>query len=474
MQGFRMGQMPRTMGSTGSVGCQLGPYTKLNQHCPSAARGFPLPPQRHPKTQTNPASQLDQHVRRFAEAEIATPTSHIRGQSCHCRLQAHAFSVSRDFPNPLLKPLDGLRRNPTPNLRTISETESEKLALLRSRHRTLLVVHLELESLCDELRDAVHHPLTRPFGTDVDVAIVRISNKPVSPALQLPVEFVEHEVTEQGRKWASLRSPLHAGTDQPVLHHSGIQECADELQQPLIPDSFRNLIHQFVVIDSIEEFLQIELHDPAVACSDVLLRLRHCLMSRATRPEAVVAVGERRVPLPLQNLRHRLLDKSVQRGRNAELAHSSVRFGYFYPFHRLWFIGPTQQLFPYNQECRIVGEFIDGHAIDPRATLVGLDSPDCLLQVFPLTYRLHYSIRAGWVFGFILRPGRFRLFPVGFSGFTRQRGREVQLLLDSLLLVALEIHDLITLISFRPSVRVPGLAYLFAPPFGSECLTSLA
>jgi len=107
--------------------------------------------------------------------------------------------------------------HPTPNLRTIGEAESEKLPLLRSRHRTLFVVHLELESLCDELRDAVHHPLTRPFAANVDVAIVRVSNKPVSPALQLSVEFVEHEVAEQGRKWASLQGPFHTGTDQPVL-----------------------------------------------------------------------------------------------------------------------------------------------------------------------------------------------------------------------------------------------------------------
>ena len=60
------------------------------------------------------------------------------------------------------------------------------------------------------------------------------------------------------------------------------------------------------------------------------------------------------------------------------------------------------------------------------------------------------------------------------SRFTRQPNREVQLFLDILLLAVLEIHDLLTLISFGPSVPVPGLAYLFAPPFGLECLTSLA
>jgi hypothetical protein len=30
------------------------------------------------------------------------------------------------------------------------------------------------------------------------------------------------------------------------------------------------------------------------------------------------------------------------------------------------------------------------------------------------------------------------------------------------------------LLSFGPSVTVPGLAYLLTPPFGMECLTSLA
>src|SRR5206468_10118800 len=141
------------------------------------------------KAQPNPASQLNQQVRRFAESEIATPAPHIRSQSRYRRLQAHAFGLPRDFPNPFLKPLDSLRRNPAPNHGTVGETESEKLPLLRSRHRTLLVVYLELEALRDELRKAVHHPLTRPFAANVDITVVRVANKTMSTALQFPVEF---------------------------------------------------------------------------------------------------------------------------------------------------------------------------------------------------------------------------------------------------------------------------------------------
>jgi hypothetical protein len=54
------------------------------------------------------------------------------------------------------------------------------------------------------------------------------------------------------RPWTSLRSPLHARADQPVLHHPRIQECPDKFQQPLVLDPLRDLRHQFVVVDSIE------------------------------------------------------------------------------------------------------------------------------------------------------------------------------------------------------------------------------
>src|ERR1700674_4129139 len=117
----------------------------------------------------------------------------------------------------------------------------------------------------------------------------------------------------------------------------------------------------------------------------------------------------------------------------------------------------------------------DGHPVDARPTLFGLHLPQCCLQVFSLTYFLHQSIRAGWVFGPIHRPGRFSPFPSHLSGFTRQRRREVQLHLDFLLLVVLETHGLLTAPS-RSALQPPFPAWpvncsAFRHP---ECLTSLA
>src|SRR4030095_10717197 len=186
-------------------------YTQVNQHRPTAAWGFPLPPQRRPKAQPNPASQIDQQVRCLAESEVATPTPHIRGQSRHRRLQTHTLGLPRDFPNPLLEPLDRLRRDPAPNHASVGETESEELPLLRSRHRALLLVNLELESLRDESLATVHHPLTRS-----------------SAALRFPFEFLEREIADAGRKSAGWRGPFHAGTDRPVPHRPGVQDRPNE------------------------------------------------------------------------------------------------------------------------------------------------------------------------------------------------------------------------------------------------------
>ena len=55
-----------------------------------------------------------------------------------------------------------------------------------------------------------------------------------------------------GREWTSLGSPFHTWADQSILHHPGVQERPDELQQPLVLDSFSGLPQQFVVIDSIK------------------------------------------------------------------------------------------------------------------------------------------------------------------------------------------------------------------------------
>jgi 3',5'-cyclic AMP phosphodiesterase CpdA len=98
----------------------------------------------------------------------------------------------------VLKPFQSFRRDNALNFWAGAKAEPEKLPFLRSRHCTLRFVYLELEFVGDEARDALHHPLTSPLAAHVDVAIIRVAEVAVATTLELAVEFVEHEVGQQG------------------------------------------------------------------------------------------------------------------------------------------------------------------------------------------------------------------------------------------------------------------------------------
>jgi hypothetical protein len=68
----------------------------------------------------------------------------------------------------------------------------------------------------------------------------------------------------------------------------------------------------------IQEFLQIQVHHPAVSFGDILLRRSHRLMCRALGSKPIAVLGKRPIPPALQNLHHRLLDKSIQHCRDGQ------------------------------------------------------------------------------------------------------------------------------------------------------------
>src|SRR5262249_34765145 len=155
--------MPGSMATAGHV-AQLPPDSQRDECRSPTPWCFPLAPQGSPQSQADPASESDQHLGRLAEAEIATPATHIQGQLFHYRLDADALGLARDLPDSLLEPCQRFRRYRASDIRTGRKAEPEELPFLRSCHRTLRLIYLELELLRDEARDAFHHPLTRAFA----------------------------------------------------------------------------------------------------------------------------------------------------------------------------------------------------------------------------------------------------------------------------------------------------------------------
>ncbi len=348
-------------------------------------------------------------------------------------------------------------------LQAIADQTGDRAALLRLAE-TLTAFLARLRSAAETLSVTERQRIVRLLVKDVLVGEDTITIRHSIPIPSRPPQNGgSHSSNGQnyllctGREWSALRRALIHRTHQPVLHHSRLQKRADQRQHPLVPDAAGNRAHQPVVVHSIEELLQIQVHHPAAACAHVLLCLRHRLMRAAPGPKPVAVFREGPIPLPLQNLHHRLLDEAIQHRRDTQLAYPSVRFGDFHPPHRVRLVGPTQQLVSDHWPVllQVVGDSADGHAIDARATFISLHLLQSLLQVFSLTDFLYQSIRAGWAFGVMRRRERFGLFPFRFAGFTRWRRREVQCHLGVLLpLVAPEIHVLLAAPS-RSGLRSP-------------------
>src|SRR5215470_19524805 len=94
-----------------------------------------------------------------------------------------------------------------------------------SRHK----LDLLLDPRTDDWDQGTCTPLVRRLYRRA----VRIPRKSKFPSLQLSIELVEHDVTEQGRQRAALWRPLVHRTHQSPFHNTSLQKRPNQLEQPL-------------------------------------------------------------------------------------------------------------------------------------------------------------------------------------------------------------------------------------------------
>src|SRR6516165_5666573 len=121
--------------------------------------------------------------------------------------QADPAGPACHVPDLHLEFVEGFWRD-APLAPVIGDAESQEFALLRSRHRTFRLIDLQPQLLGQEPADRGHDPLTGAAAANIDVAVVRVAAKAVTPSGQLLVEIVEHEIAQEGRERAALRRPL--------------------------------------------------------------------------------------------------------------------------------------------------------------------------------------------------------------------------------------------------------------------------
>jgi hypothetical protein len=96
--------------------------------------------------------------------------------------------------------------------------------------------------------------------------------------------------------------------DNAVSHHTRFQKRIDVAQQTLVPDAFAQSLHQSVVVDFVEEFLQIYVNHPFQTPLDVRRGRFYGFVCPSTGAESVTVLTEMGVVVRVQYLMYRLLE----------------------------------------------------------------------------------------------------------------------------------------------------------------------
>jgi len=113
--------------------------------------------------------------------------------------------------------------------------------------------------------------------------------------VELLIEFVQHDVRQQGRKRAALGSSLHGGTDQTVNQHARSQERTDETQDASVRDARGQPSEKAVVVDAVEEFRQVKVNDVPVPRLKEALRMPDGLLCGPSGAEPIAGPRSERV-----------------------------------------------------------------------------------------------------------------------------------------------------------------------------------
>ncbi|MNG14945.1 hypothetical protein D3C84_987390 [compost metagenome] len=130
-----------------------------------------------------------------------------------------------------------------------------------------------------------------------------------------------------------MRRAFVSGLDHSIGHHPRFQEAANQPQEANVLHPIGESSHQHIMIDSIEEFLQINVHHPVLSFGYILFRLGHRIQRASLRAKAVATLRECRLENRLQYLMERLLDESIHHRGHAERSNPAIGLGDVHSAH---------------------------------------------------------------------------------------------------------------------------------------------
>src|SRR4029077_8328090 len=244
------------------TGLPVGHPQRL-QAAPSCSDALPFLPTCLSHPASEPAVELDERCGRIGKRKVSRPPHREAVDLSDPPLHRDTPSATGQTAYLVLGPLASLGVQTHLDLAaTAVETEPQQGLPNRPVNRRLPVVDLQLEAILDINADALKDTMCRALAPDINPAVVGVAHETVSASIKLPVEVVEHDVTEQRRERGTLRGPILARVHTTVSHNARVQVTPNQTEHLLILHTPCDPRHQSVVVDPIKERVQIHLDAP--------------------------------------------------------------------------------------------------------------------------------------------------------------------------------------------------------------------
>ncbi|MDH3886317.1 MAG: hypothetical protein OET63_19000 [Desulfobacterales bacterium] len=192
------------------------------------------------------------------------------------------------------------------------DVEAQKAeAFMEPRHRGLFGTQGESEAVRDEtlnqcqclfgflLRAAEYHK------------VIGISYEAIAVFVEIPVEDVEGDVSQQGRSDPTLGCSPGRRSHFATLHHSRLEELLYQSQDVPICDHLRQLLHDGFMGEMIETTGDVGVEHPTVPLPSQFQDFLYRIMTASSDPEAIGVVMKLRLEDRVQQAPEHLLRNAI-------------------------------------------------------------------------------------------------------------------------------------------------------------------
>ena len=114
----------------------------------------------------------------------------------------------------------------------------------------------------------------------------------MTPFVQLFVQCIQQNVRQQGRQGASLGSPFFRGYFDAVLEYSRREKRPDDFQHSFVVDVVGYSVHEDVMVDPVEVFLDVQVHYPFVPLFHIPFGCPYRSVSASSGAEPPASIAE--------------------------------------------------------------------------------------------------------------------------------------------------------------------------------------